>query len=172
MRRQLIILAACTAAAVAALAGCGGSKSAKPAIGAPVAPADLAPLVQTMGQAVYWVGPQGSAKFKLTRGTVGRVYVQYLPQSGKAGPNGTLTVGTYRVPTPYTALKRAAHEPGAKSYGIAGGRVLVNSAHPNNAYLAYVTGAYQIEVYDPTPGRALDLVRSGQVKPAPGSPPG
>jgi hypothetical protein len=165
-------LGAAAALAAVALGGCGGgAKSTKPALGVPVKMSDLAPLVQSTGQAVYWAGPQGSPKFKLTRASAGRVFIQYLPKSGKPGPKGSLAIGTYKLPEPYRALKRAAGEPGAKSYSIAGGRVVVNSSHPTNAYLAYRTGAYQIEIYDPAPGRALDLVRSGQVTLAPGSPP-
>jgi hypothetical protein len=40
-----------------------------------------------------------------------------------------------------------------------------DSAQPTNVYLAYPDQPFQVEVFDPTPGRALDLVLDRQIRP-------
>ena len=39
------------------------------------------------------------------------------------------------------------------------------SARPTNVYFAYPKQPYQVEVFDPKPGRALRLVLAGRVEP-------
>jgi hypothetical protein len=51
-----------------------------------------------------------------------------------------------------------------------GGLAFQYKSRPTSVYLAYPGSNYQIEVFDPLPRRALDLVVSGQVK-AVGAPP-
>src|SRR4029077_18997543 len=43
-------------------------------------------------------------------------------------------------------------------------------SHPLNAWVVYPGSSYQIEVFDPTPGRARRLVSSGSVVRVPGTP--
>ena len=42
--------------------------------------------------------------------------------------------------------------------------------HPLNAWMTYPGSHYQIEVFDPVPGRARQLIQSGRVARVPGSP--
>jgi hypothetical protein len=46
-----------------------------------------------------------------------------------------------------------------------GGLALVDADRPSSVYLAYEGQPYQVEVYDPSPDRALELVTSGAVQP-------
>ena len=53
------------------------------------------------------------------------------------------------------------------SVNLPGGGIAVYSKAPgaNNAYIAEQGVPFQVEVFDPTPGRARDLVTSGQIVP-------
>ncbi len=51
-----------------------------------------------------------------------------------------------------------------------GGLAFQYKSRPTSVYLAYPESDYQIEVFDPSPARAVQLVVSGQVKPV-GAPP-
>ena len=46
-----------------------------------------------------------------------------------------------------------------------GGVALVDKKHPTSVYVAYPHVNLQIEVYDPNPGRAQQLLESGQIAP-------
>jgi hypothetical protein len=139
----------------------------KPAV--PVQASELSGLARSFHQPVYWAGKQGSTQFDLTRNGTDRLYIRYLPPNGAPTPaTGVLTVGTYRLPNAYNALLRAAKAPGAKTYKLPKhGRALVDAGNPTDVHLAYRSQPFQVEVFDPTPGRALKLVRSGQVRPVP-----
>jgi hypothetical protein len=51
-----------------------------------------------------------------------------------------------------------SNEPGAKTFNVPnGGTAVQNSSSP--------TKAYEIEVFDPGPAKALDLVESGDIQP-------
>ena len=77
-----------------------------------------------------------------------------------------LIVATYPVRNAYRAVQTAAKEKGAETFGIAnGGKALVNTSAPTNVYFAYPHSDYQIEVFDPHPGRARGLVSSGKIRP-------
>lgn len=159
-------------ALLAALAGCGGSgggsREAKPA---PLDAAGLSSLVRSSHQPVYWAGLQGGERFELIRAGTGRVYVRYVPDTGRPDPRGTLTVGTYRLADAHVALRRAGRARGAHTYRLPhGGRAVVTAGRPTNVYVVFRSRAYQVEVFDPAPGRALRLVRAGSVRPVLGSP--
>ena len=94
--------------------------------------------------------------------------MRYLDESAQAGDPRPLflTVGSYPVPDAVAALRKAAAQPGVKLRQVAsGGLALINIKNPTSVYLAYPGSDDQIEVYDPSPQRALRLVLSGQVKP-------
>src|SRR6266480_6015728 len=46
-----------------------------------------------------------------------------------------------------------------------GGAAVQDPKHPTSIHFAYPRSDYQIEVYDPSPARALQLVLSGQITP-------
>jgi hypothetical protein len=47
-----------------------------------------------------------------------------------------------------------------------GGLALVDEKYPKSVHLAFPNVNYQVEVFDPSPKRALAVATSGQVRPA------
>jgi hypothetical protein len=127
----------------------------------------------SIGHPIYWVGPQPSFTYELSRTGGGRVYIRYLPagvKAGSASPN-YLTVGTYPQPNAFATLRATAQRQGTRTIRLAGGgRAFQYKARPTSVYLAYPRSNYQIEIFDPSPKRALRLVASGRVTPV-GAPP-
>jgi hypothetical protein len=161
-------------AATFAVVGCGDSENAQGPVkpGVPVQASELSGLARSLHQPVYWAGVQGGGSFELTRSGADRIYVRYLPKNATSAPAaGVLTVGTYRVRGAYGAVLRAGKAAGAKTYKLPGhGRAVVDSADATSVHLAYRSRPFQVEVFDPAPGRALKLVRAGRIVPVPGSP--
>jgi hypothetical protein len=122
---------------------------------------------------VYWAGAQPRFTYELSRTRDGRVYVRYLPPGVKLGdpePN-YLTVGTYPQRRAFATLRATATKQQARVIRLPGGGLAIQDRNrPASVYLAYPRSDYQIEVFDPKPGRARELVASGQVK-AVGAPP-
>ena len=129
---------------------------------------ELKSLAVTLGHPIYWAGEEPGTTYELTRTTAGSVYVRYLPPNVAVGdrrPN-YLTVGTYPQRGALGVLKATAARRGVKTISVEnGGLALVDKKHPTSAYVAYPDLDVQIEVYDPTAGRARQLVSSGQIAP-------
>lgn len=129
---------------------------------------EIAELGDELGHPVYWAGERPPDRVELKREPSGNVFVRYLPPDAEAGDprSGFLTVGTYPFVDAVAGLERTAAQTGVELRTAAdGARILVNPAAPDSAYLAYPDSDLQIEVYDPA-GRALELIRSGEVEPA------
>jgi hypothetical protein len=133
-----------------------------------VAPARLAGLSRTLGHPVYWVGPRESRTLEVTESPTGNVVVRYLPVGARVGdPRPALSVATYPIDDAYSVTRDAAGSPGAVRVAIGGGGVAFYSpSAPTSVFLAYPGSRVQIEVFDPSPGRARALVASGAVRPA------
>jgi len=134
--------------------------------------ADISDLGQKNGQPIYWAGDQpGTSDLELTQTADGNVYVRYLTDNADIGtPKPSyLTVGTYPFGDSLHALKNIAKEPGAQTFDVAnGGLAVQNTNSPTSVYVAYPDEKrYEIEVYDPDPAKALDLVKSGDIQPVP-----
>jgi hypothetical protein len=130
-------------------------------------------FASTVGHPIYWAGSQPSFTYELSRTTDGRVYIRYLPPGVKTGTSKPdyLTVGTYPQPHAFATLRAAARRQRAQMIHIAGGGLAFQyKGRPTSVYLAYPGSNYQIEVFDPSPTRALRLVTAGQVQPV-GAPP-
>jgi hypothetical protein len=128
----------------------------------------LKALAVTLGHPIYWAGTRPGTTYELTQTKEGSVYVRYLPQGVAVGDRhgGYLTIGTYEQAGALAVLKATAaknHVPTSKV--PEGGLALVDRKHPTSVYVAYPSVDVQIEVFDPTPGRARQLVGSGQVAP-------
>jgi hypothetical protein len=157
-------------AVVLALVGGGGGHDTEMFESPPhfVDVSDLIDLEGSSGHEIYWAGERPATNLELTSEGSGNVYLRYLPPGTEAGdPNaGFLTIGTYPVPDPVDALRRTVAKSGASLGRTAGGGVtLVNPASRGSVYLAYPGSDLQIEVYDPAPGKALQLIRSGTIGP-------
>jgi hypothetical protein len=168
------VLIGAAVAVMLVAAGCGGatSSSTTNANAVAVTPAGLRALGLSLNQPIYWVGPAAHVTYERTSTGDGRVLVRYLPRGAAVGTSDPhLTVGTYAVPNAYAAAQRAASRSGAVQIKVATSAIAFSTtSHPLNAWIAYPGSRYQIEVFDPTPGRARHLVASGKVVRVPGSP--
>jgi hypothetical protein len=138
----------------------------------PIAPTaasvdDLRKLASASGWPVYWAGSQKGAKYELSRLSDGRVYVRYLPKGVKVGAQQPLpTVGTYPVNDPFAAVQAIAQRPGATQVKLSNGGIAVTDpAHPTSVYIAYPHGKVEVEVFNPSPTLAAQLVRTGLIAP-------
>ncbi len=130
----------------------------------------LAGIAADAGQAVYWAGPVEGAELEVTElAEQGGVQVRYLEEGAEAGSGGAeaLTVGSYPLPDPAGAIDGLASQPGAIVRTADDGRTVVtNPERPTSVYFASPDNSVQVEVYDPSPARALRLALSPRVRPA------
>ena len=135
----------------------------------PLTEIELKSVIAKLNTVVYWAGPLKDAKYTLDVSDEGAAFVRYLP--GGKGAEDTaknyLIVATYRVNAAYDAIKTAGNEQDGIGLMTAGGAaVYYNKSSSSNVYLAFPDQNLQIEVFDPNPGRALQLVNtSGIIKP-------
>jgi len=138
---------------------------AGPALGSE---ADLATLAGKLHHPVFWAGDQPDTRLEITDTKDGRVYARYLTGDAEVGDPrpGFLTVGTYPFKDAFGALEKAAKESGATvQHGDNGALIVTNKSRPTSVYIAYPDQDLQIEVYDPSPERALSIATSGDVTP-------
>jgi hypothetical protein len=174
--RPGVLIGAAFAVAAIAATGC-GSDSSTPAVttnssAVAITPAGLRALGVSLQQPIYWVGPFKGMQFEKSTTGSGRILVRYLPAGAVIGTSTPhLTVGTYVVANAYAAAQRAASKPGAVRLKVATSAIAFSTkAHPLNAWITYPGSRFQIEVFDPKPGRARALVASGKVVRMPGTP--
>jgi hypothetical protein len=167
------VIAVVIAAAVIAwlTVGRDSSSSTKGPVASAVQPvalnaAGLATLAGTVGQPIYWAGQRNGYLYELRRTDNGNVYVRYLPPGVDAGAKGAkyLIVATYPFSHALAALEKVAGGRGIQVPG--GGLALVDPKYPKSVHLAFPKVDYQVEVFDPSPKRALEVATSGQVRPA------
>jgi hypothetical protein len=126
--------------------------------------ADITSLANSLNHPVYWVGSRTGITYELTHQPNGTVIVRYLPNGATVGSSSPyLSVATYPFPGAYGALK------GVKASDVVfvklahGGIAEFKRSYPSSVHVAWPNVNYQVEVYDPTPGQALDLVKGGAV---------
>jgi hypothetical protein len=154
-----------------ALAGCGGSdsdSSQQTSLGkATIISTDSLREAAADGTTpIYWAGEQGGAELELSQPDKGRAYVRYLTGGAEAGDKRAdfLTVGTYAQPNAVASLRRQSKRSGgtiARALGNA--TVYFDRQNPRSVYLAYPGTPVEVEVFDPSFKRALQLVDSGQI---------
>ena len=107
--------------------------------------------------------------YELTRTSNGNVYIRYLPAGVKAGSKTAyLTVATYPFPAALAAIKRQAKGDRTDTIELAGGGLaLVDHTYPKSIHLAYPKSDYQVEVFDPSPARARQIVSAGRIAAVP-----
>jgi hypothetical protein len=129
--------------------------------------ADLRALASSVGHPVYWAGPSANDTYELTKTRNGNIYIRYLPKGTELGdprPKFT-TVATYPSATAYTTLEAGAKRKDATVYRFKSGALAVTySKTPSSVFFAFPSSPYIVEVFDPSPARAVKLVTSGQVK--------
>jgi hypothetical protein len=140
--------------------------------GAPVilTRAELATFSGDIGQPIYWVGPTAGARLEVTETPITSkpILVRYLTDAAPAGDPSTrfLTIGTYPTISAYWELRTWAHQHNAPTSRVPGGGIAVSvPGSPTSVFYAKPTQDAQVELYDPDPGQALHLVRSGAVRP-------
>jgi len=129
---------------------------------------DLNALVGTLGHSLYWAGDQGLSTYELS-GTQPNTYIRYLPSGVAVGSTDQyLTVATYEQQNAYQGLESAAKVKGAKSAKLNGGSLVVQPGDkPKSAYFAFPQANLLMEVFDPKPGHAYELITSGVIQPVP-----
>jgi hypothetical protein len=127
----------------------------------------LQKLVSAIGEPVYWVGPEGVTRYGVEQRSNGQVYLRYLTNKMKADTTATLTIGTYPMKNAYAKTVALGKESGWSrlATGAGGLAAFTNSAHPLSVFIAQPGLDYQIEIYDPTAGRAAALVQAGRALP-------
>ena len=92
--------------------------------------------------------------------------MRYLPHGVDVGADKPyLTVVTYPFPGAYPAVKKQAAAKGAVTARLArDGLAVLDNGYPQSVHIAYPGVNYQVEVYDPTPARAMQLVSSGRLR--------
>jgi hypothetical protein len=130
-------------------------------------PAALKKLSSVLGHPIFWLGPIAGTRLELSHSPDGRVYVRYLPAGVRPGSsNPYLTVATYPLANAFAVTKAAAQKAGAVSVDVgAGGVAFFRPTHPMNVYVAFPRADQQIEVFDPSAGRARALVAANRTTP-------
>jgi hypothetical protein len=163
------------AVVVVLLAGCGGSGNPtstastgpKPQRPAAVSLDRLRSLAKATGHPVYWAGPRPGG-YELTVDVNRNIFIRYLEGKVPVGSRRqtSLTVATYPYSNAYRTLESASRQPGATTDRTPDGGLVVSVAGSNdNVHIAYASRDIQIEVYDPSPGRALALATAGDIVP-------
>lgn len=153
-----------------------GSSSTSPTSPPPVTGTNSSPVpislnglqtIARLGIPIYWAGKRPGTTFEMTKKADNGILIRYLPAGVPVGVKVPyLTVGTYPVKHAFGVTSKLAAQQGSVSIPVGENRVATySSSRPTNVYLAEKGRDYQIEVYDPTPDRAQQLVRSGQIEP-------
>jgi len=118
-----------------------------------------------LGVPIYWAGEQSGVRYELTKTSDNRVLVRYLPAGEKIGTKTPyLTIGTYPMTNAFAVTSKAAHAEGAVTVPVGhGGIAFYSRATPTSVYVAYPGYDYQVEVFDPSPTDARQIVSSGRL---------
>ena len=130
-----------------------------------VSEAELAEAATTLGQPIYWAGEVPGTEIELTELPEGGTQVRYLPE-GEDHTVEVLTLGSYPLADPDTALKEFAQRQGSTTRHSKDGREVVTSVkQPTSVYFSSSDNKVQVEVYDPSPQKAMELSLSGEIQP-------
>jgi len=127
---------------------------------------ELRSYAASLAHPVYWAGSSEGAGLEVTETKRGEVFVRYLTPGARAGDERPdfMTVGSYPLDRAHEILvestegvdMRAAEAPG-------GGTAAWDQRRSSSVYMAYPGLDVLVEVFDPTPQRARELVLSGEV---------
>jgi hypothetical protein len=147
--------------------GAGASAPAAP-VGKPVAmPEDqLRAFGRAQATPVYWAGARPNTTYEVTRAAGGQIYIRYLPAGVRVGDPRPrfVTVGTYPQQNADAALTAAGKRKGYRAVTTSSGALIVyNRRKHDSVYFTFPDAAFQVEAYDPRPGRALASVLGGGI---------
>jgi hypothetical protein len=167
LRLAAVLVIALVAGLVIWLAFVGKSNNSSKSSATKVAISEqgLQKLVAAINMPVFWAGPEQGARYGVEQRSNGQVYVRYLTAEKKADTVATLTVGTYPMVNAYSKTIALSKQAGSTplTTGTGGVAAFTTSAHPLSVFFALRGLDEQIEVYDPTSGRAAALVQAGRV---------
>ncbi|MFZ2228471.1 MAG: hypothetical protein WA090_01785 [Candidatus Nanopelagicaceae bacterium] len=122
--------------------------------------ADLHAAVKTLGGSIYWAGPLLGGRYTLNHIAVGQDLVRYLPNGEGLSDveQNYRVIATYQDANAYETMQTAGKlDTGVSITNPDGSLIYYAKATPLHVYLAFKGLAYQIEIFDPTPGTALKL---------------
>jgi len=132
--------------------------------------AGLSALERSLRHAVFWVGAEAGTRYEVTMTKAGSVYVRYLSAGASVGDSRPIftTVGTYPVSNAYAVVRKSARTKGSVVAHLTGAGLAVRDASsPTSVYVAYPGSQYLVEVYVPSPGDPMALVRNGALRTVP-----
>jgi hypothetical protein len=106
------------------------------------------------------VGPRQDYLYELKRTANGNVYIRCAGAPG----NNYVVIATYPSHGALAAVEKQAGGRGVRVPGTA--LALLDRKTHKSVHLAFSKVSYHVEVFDSSPGRALALATSGQVRPA------
>jgi hypothetical protein len=129
---------------------------------------NLRDAADQVGHEIYWAGPDEPGRVELTLSADGRAFVRYLTGGAEPGRQAAdfLTIATYNIGDGFAATSEVAGREGNESFEIDDGGIAVFAAdRPERVYFAYPGSELQVEVYDPQPERARELVEANEIVP-------
>jgi hypothetical protein len=124
-------------------------------------------LATSLGQPIYWASARPQTTLEVRQTAQGYVYVRYLPKGVAVGdPGQYLSVATYPLDNAFAVTEALGKKAGNTTVQLAGGGIAVFSKTAGaDAYVAFPGSDFQIEVFDPKPGAARDLVSANKIAP-------
>lgn len=177
-RRAVLIVGAVVVIVVAAIISftVGGddkkSSSSNTTIAAtqqpPVNAEGLKTAVAAVGGAgkVFWAGEEAGFTYVLSTQENGQASVRYIPADGDPQAGGPVyrVLGSYPIRDAFNVTKKAGEAADSVLLTNSDGSVVVyNKNKTTNVYIAFPKVDVQIEIFDPTPGKALELATSGRI---------
>jgi hypothetical protein len=122
----------------------------------------LQALAASVDHPVFWSGPRAGSTYELTQAPNGTIFIRYLPPGAKVGSKDRYpTVATYPFPGAFAALQAVAKQSGSTAVNLTnGGLAVISSSNPTSIHAAYPNVDYQVEVFDPDAGAALQEMQS------------
>jgi hypothetical protein len=122
--------------------------------------------VRELGHPVYWAGAMPKRSLEVSEIKGGNITVRYLVKGTPAGLQKPrfLLIGTYPVNGAFAGIQRASHAKDAIVNHLPnGGLAVTYRSRPTNTFFARPGSKVQVEVFDPRPFRARNMVLNGKI---------
>lgn len=134
----------------------------------PVNAEGLKTAVSAVGGAgkVFWAGEEAGFTYVLRTEANGQASVRYIPTDGDPQAQGAVyrVLGSYPIKDAFNVTKKAGEAADSVLLTNSDGSIVVyNKNKTTNVYIAFPKVDVQIEIFDPTPGKALELATSGRI---------